>query len=30
MDIVNLKGMKIVELNKIAKDLNINGISGAK
>jgi transcription termination factor Rho len=30
MDIVNLKEMKIAELNKIAKDLNVNGISGLK
>ena len=30
MDIVNLKDKKITELNKLAKDLNINGISGVK
>lgn len=30
MDIGTLKDMKIVELNKIAKDLDVNGISGLK
>lgn len=30
MDIANLKKMKIAELNKIAKDLNVNGVSGLK
>ncbi|MEM7816561.1 MAG: Rho termination factor N-terminal domain-containing protein, partial [Candidatus Aenigmatarchaeota archaeon] len=30
MDIGVLKEMKISELNKIAKELNINGVSGAK
>ena len=30
LDIGNLKDMKISELNKLAKDLNINGISGLK
>jgi len=30
LDIKNLKDMKISELNKLAKDLNVNGISGVK
>ncbi|MDD4908881.1 MAG: transcription termination factor Rho [Candidatus Omnitrophota bacterium] len=30
MDIRNLKDMKITELNKLARDLNVNGISGIK
>ena len=30
MDIAELKGMSIVELTKLAKDLNVNGISGLK
>jgi transcription termination factor Rho len=30
LDIRNLKDMKITELNKLAKELNINGISGLK
>jgi len=30
LDIGNLKDMKITELNKLAKELNINGISGLK
>lgn len=30
MDIINLKEKKITELNKIAKDLNVNGVSGLK
>jgi len=30
LDIVNLKEIKISELNKFAKELNINGISGLK
>ncbi|MDD4980351.1 MAG: transcription termination factor Rho [Candidatus Omnitrophica bacterium] len=30
LDIVNLKEIKISELNKLAKELNINGISGLK
>jgi transcription termination factor Rho len=30
LDIRNLKDMKITELNKLAKDLNVNGISGIK
>jgi len=30
LDISNLKDMKITELNKLAKDLNVNGISGIK
>ncbi|MDP1852808.1 MAG: transcription termination factor Rho [Candidatus Omnitrophota bacterium] len=30
MDIINLKEKKITELSKIAKDLNVNGVSGLK
>jgi len=30
LDIGNLKDMKITELNKLAKELNVNGISGVK
>ncbi len=30
MEIANLKEMKISELNKIAKDLNVNGVAGLK
>lgn len=30
LDIGNLKEMKITELNKLARELNVNGISGAK
>ncbi len=30
VDIVKMKEMKITELNKLAKDLNVNGISGLK
>ena len=30
LDIVKLKGMTILELTKVAKDLNVNGISGLK
>ena len=30
MEIAELKGMSIVELTKLAKDLNVNGISGLK
>ena len=30
VDIGNLKEMKITELNKLAKELNVNGISGVK
>jgi len=30
LDIGNLKDMKITELNKLAKDLNVNGVSGVK
>ncbi len=30
VDIVKMKEMKITELNKIAKDLNVNGVSGLK
>jgi transcription termination factor Rho len=30
LDISNLKDMKITELNKLAKELNVNGISGIK
>jgi transcription termination factor Rho len=30
LDISNLKDMKIVELNKLAKELNVNGMSGLK
>lgn len=30
LDIKNLKDMKITELNKLARELNVNGISGAK
>jgi transcription termination factor Rho len=30
LDIGNLKEMKIIELNKLAKELNINGISGLR
>ncbi|NQT28876.1 MAG: Rho termination factor N-terminal domain-containing protein, partial [Candidatus Omnitrophica bacterium] len=30
MDIGTLKGMKISELNKISKDLKVNGVSGLK
>ena len=30
VDIGNLKEMKITELNKFAKELNVNGISGLK
>jgi transcription termination factor Rho len=30
LDIGNLKDMKITELNKLAKELNVNGISGLK
>jgi len=30
LDIRNLKDMKITELNKLARDLNVNGISGIK
>ena len=30
LDITNLKEMKMSELNKLAKDLNVNGISGIK
>ncbi|MCM8783478.1 MAG: transcription termination factor Rho [Candidatus Omnitrophica bacterium] len=30
MDIARLKDMKISELNKLAKDLNVNGVSGLK
>ena len=30
LDIKNLKDMKITELNKLAKELNANGISGLK
>jgi transcription termination factor Rho len=30
LDIKNLKEMKITELNKLAKELNVNGISGVK
>jgi len=30
LDIGNLKNMKIVELNKLAKEMNINGTSGIK
>ncbi|MFA6216579.1 MAG: transcription termination factor Rho [Candidatus Omnitrophota bacterium] len=30
MDIGNLKDMKIVELSKLARELNVNGISGLK
>ncbi len=30
MEIANLKKMKINELNKIAKELNVNGMSGLK
>ena len=29
VDIGNLKEMKITELNKLAKGLNVNGMSGA-
>ena len=30
LDIGNLKDMKITELNKLAKELNVNGVSGVK
>ncbi len=30
MEIANLKEMKIAELNKLAKELNVNGVSGLK
>jgi transcription termination factor Rho len=30
LDIGNLKDMKITELNKLARDLNVNGVSGLK
>ena len=30
LDLVKLKGMTILELNKVAKDLNVEGISGLK
>ena len=30
LDIGNLKEMKIAELNKLAKELNVNGVSGLK
>ena len=30
LDIKNLKEMKINELNKVAKELNVNGLSGLK
>ena len=30
MEIANLKEIKISELNKIAKDLNVNGVAGLK
>jgi len=30
LEIKNLKEMKITELNKVAKDLNVNGVSGVK
>ncbi len=30
LDIAKLKGMTITELTKVAKDLNVNGISGLK
>ncbi|MBP7217069.1 MAG: Rho termination factor N-terminal domain-containing protein, partial [Candidatus Omnitrophica bacterium] len=30
MDISELKDMKISELNKLAKELNVNGIAGIK
>ena len=30
MDIINLKEKKITELNKMAKELNVNGVSGLK
>src|SRR3989338_11295630 len=30
LDIARLKGMTITELTKLAKDLNVNGISGLK
>src|SRR3989338_8271611 len=30
VNIVNLKEMKITELNKLAKELNVNGVSGLK
>ena len=30
LEIKNLKAMKITELNKLAKELNVNGISGVK
>ncbi len=30
LDIRNLKDMKITELNKVAKEMNVNGISGMK
>ncbi len=30
LDIGNLKEMKITELNKLAKELNVNGVSGVK
>ncbi len=30
LDIAKLKGMTILELNKVARDLNVNGISGLK
>jgi len=30
LDIGNLKDMKITELNKLAKDLNVNGVSGVR
>ena len=30
LDLAKLKGMTITELNKLAKDLNVNGVSGLK
>ncbi len=30
VDIVQLKNMKITDLNKLARELNVNGISGAQ
>jgi transcription termination factor Rho len=30
LDIGNLKEMKIIELNKLARELNVNGVSGVK
>jgi len=30
LDIGNLKDMKIVELSKLAREMNVNGISGLK